>query len=184
MDYLSGRVTLLTVNQIARNNNDPIDKVQDAIKDIFAAEVARQMLGEPKQYIPERLQILLKEFGIAGAQPQPRPQELPQELNTDKARALLTKTVEAGFIAVEKGRYKWKGAKVLLAYFAQKATAYLGLKIKGGTYACWKPFEELFAASNLRNARGNWIDKTGYDSDFQPTGYKDIDTLFNALTGY
>lgn len=117
-----------------------------------------------------------------GGQPQPEAPELPQKLDTDKARALIAKTVEAGFITVEAGQYKWKGEKVLLAYFAVKASTYLGLKMKCGTYACWKPFEELFAASNLRNARGNWIDKTGYGSDFQPTGYEDIDTLFIADT--
>ena len=112
----------------------------------------------------------------------PEAPEPPKELNTDKARALISRAVECRFITVEAGQYKWNGEKVLLAYFAVKASPYLGLKMKAGTYACWKPFEELFGVTKLRNARGNWVEKTGYGSDFQPARHEVIDTLFEADT--
>lgn len=113
------------------------------------------------------------------SQPQQEAPELPKELNTDKARGLIAKAVEAGYITVEAGQYKWNGEKVLLAYFAVKATTYLGLKKNYNAYACWKPFERLFNVANLKEAKADY---EKYHSDFHPTGYEKIDTLFEADT--
>lgn len=109
----------------------------------------------------------------------PEVPEQPREFDTEKARALISMAVEAGFITVEAGQYKWNGEKVLLAYFAVKASTYLGLKMNYNAKACWKPFESLFNVINLKGAKADF---EKYHSDFHPTGYEDIDTLFEADT--
>lgn len=107
--------------------------------------------------------------------PQRDEPELPEELKTEKARALITKTVEAGFITIEAGQYIWNGEKVLLAYYAVEATGYLGLKKKSDASARWMPFETLF---NVTNLRGSKADYEKYHTVFKPGGATDIDKLF------
>lgn len=110
-----------------------------------------------------------------GGQPQQEAPEIPKELNTAKAKELINKAVEAGFITVEAERYKWKGKKVLLAYFAVKATAYLGLRRNANAVASWKPFESLFQVKELRQSKAGY---EKYYTEFTPTGSETIDALF------
>lgn len=144
----------------------------------------RLSIEKEEQFTRERDAIQEAIFNLlnppkASGQPQPEAPELPQKLNIDKARALITKTVEAGFITVEAGQYKWNREKVLLAYYAVKATTYLGLKKKDKANACWKPFENLFNVTNLKGAKADY---EKYHTDFQPTGSNEIDTIFEADT--
>ena len=104
-----------------------------------------------------------------------KPQSSPDGLNTTKARKLIDKAVEAGFITVEAGRYKWNGTKVLLSYFAVKATAYLRLRTKDKATASWKPFEILFQVKALRQSKADF---EKWNPDLTPTGADKIDALF------
>lgn len=106
--------------------------------------------------------------------PQQKAPEFPDELNTAKARGLINNAVEAGFITVEAGRYKWYGTKVLLAYFAVKATAYLNLRTNVNAVASWKPFETLFQVEGLRHSKAEY---EKYHTEFTPTGSDRIDAL-------
>ena len=105
----------------------------------------------------------------------PKASLFPKELDSDAAHKLIEKAIDRGFIVVEKGCYKWTGEKVLLAYFATKATAYLSLKKREGAYASWKPFETLLGEKNLKNAK---TDYEKYHAEFYPSGAECIDTLF------
>lgn len=119
---------------------------------------------------------------IDAAFPQIQPQKagsedgviLPKELNTEEAIILLQKAVKIGLCD---DSYKWLKSKALLAYFADKASEYLGLgkgEYDGKKKVSWKPFETLFVYENLSVAKQDWI-KTGT----LPDGYKDVDRLFN-----
>lgn len=108
--------------------------------------------------------------------PQQKAPEFPDELNTAKAKELINKAVKAGFACVSAGIYQWNRKKVLLAYFAMKATTYLTLRKKDGAAACWKPFEVLFCVKGLKDA------KAGFEKSrlvFTPDGYELIDALFD-----
>lgn len=109
-----------------------------------------------------------------GGQPQQEAPEFPDELNTPEARMLIDKAVEAGFITVEAGRYKWNGTKVLLSYFAVKATAYLRLRTKDKATARWKPFEILFQVKELRQSKAEY---EKYHTEFTPPDSERIDAL-------
>lgn len=108
--------------------------------------------------------------------PQQKNQELPNELNTAKARELINKAVEAGFASVNDGIYQWNRSKVLLAYFAMKATDYLALRKKSNAAACWKPFEVLFCEKGLKDAKAGF---EKYHSVFAPDDHELIDALFD-----
>lgn len=111
-----------------------------------------------------------------GGTPQQETPEIPKELNTAKAKELINKAVKTGFITVEARRYKWNGTKVLLSYFAVKATAYLGLKKKSlKAAASWKPFECLFQVKSLRQSKADF---EKYHVEFIPTDSETINVLF------
>lgn len=98
---------------------------------------------------------------------------LPNELNTDEAKSILQNAINAGFCDTN---YQWKKTKALLAYFADKASEYLGLgkgEYDGKAKTSWKPFESLFGISGLSGAKRDY-QKTGT----LPDGYKDVDNLF------
>ena len=109
--------------------------------------------------------------------PQQKAPEFPDELNTAKARKLIDKAVEAGFITVKEGRHTWNSTKVLLAYFAVKATAYLNLSTIADATVSWKPFETLFQVKNLKQAKADY---GKFDEDFKPRGSDRIDPLFEG----
>lgn len=110
-----------------------------------------------------------------GGQPQQEAPKIPKELNTAEAKELMQKATDAGFITVEAGRYKWNGKKVLLAYFAVKATAYLGLRKNANAVASWKPFESLFQVKELRQSKASY---EKYYTEFTPPDSEMINALF------
>lgn len=98
---------------------------------------------------------------------------LPIELNTEKAKELLRKTIQKGFCD---NNYKWLRTKSLLAYFADRTSEYL--ELGKGEYdnqkkISWKPFEILFNKKGLAGAKRDY-EKTG----LLPIDYKEIDKLF------
>lgn len=107
---------------------------------------------------------------------------IPNELNTEKAVDLLNKLISSG---LSDSLYNWKSKKESLAYFASKASDYLGLS--PGVYQkptspkanqqtnkiSWKPFEQLF------NMKGLSIAKRDYENeDRAPKDAIKIDNLF------
>lgn len=98
---------------------------------------------------------------------------IPKELDNDGAKKLLQKTIIAGLCD---DAYKWVKSKALLAYFADKASEYLGLckgEYDGKPKTSWKPFENLFSISGLSGAKRDY-QKTGA----LPDGYSDVNKLF------
>lgn len=109
--------------------------------------------------------------------------DLPSELNTDKAKTILKKAIQANLCD---DNYIWKETKQLLAYFADKMSHYLNLTNKMGNdgkiQTSWKPFETLFeyegkerGKNKLKGAKQNWM---RINTQFEPTGYEKIDALF------
>lgn len=72
-------------------------------------------------------------------------ENLPNVLNTDKAKAILQKVIAAELCD---SNYKWNGTIQLLSYFADIMSRYLKLTNKmdkdGNIQTSWKPFETLF----------------------------------------
>lgn len=98
---------------------------------------------------------------------------LPIELNNDKAKNLLQKTITAKLCD---NTYRWLKSKALLAYYSDKASEYLCLcrgEYDGRPKTSWKPFEILFEVNGLSGARRDY-QKTGT----LPDGYREIDRLF------
>lgn len=114
--------------------------------------------------------------------------QIPKELQTEGAKILLSKLIENGFCD---DRYNWNKDLQLLSYFAKRASLHLKLsnKTKVNRYkretemqTSWKPFRELFTHNSrsigktqLHDAEQNWI---RINITFHPTGYEDIDKLF------
>lgn len=116
-----------------------------------------------------------------GGKPQQGSSEFPKEIDTDKGRELISKAQEAGFISCDKGKFKWERTKVLLAYFAMKATEYLNLPSRetdNGTTICLSPFEVLFQKNNLKASVNAERQRNG--GDFLPKGYIEVNALFDS----
>ena len=118
-------------------------------------------------------QPLLTDKQKAGNEAYNKPTILPEALNTDGAKLILQKAINAGLCDTN---YRWKKSKALLAYFADLASEYLKLgkgEYDGKAKTSWKPFESLFGISGLSGAKRDY-QKTGT----LPEGYKDVDNLF------
>jgi hypothetical protein len=104
---------------------------------------------------------------------------LPDVLNTDEAKKVFQKAIQAGLMSKEGTRYKWNDTKQLLAYFAEKMSDKFGmekrLNNKGEKMTSWKPFENMFGIKGLKDAKQDWL-KT--NTKFTPTGYEKVDALF------
>lgn len=104
------------------------------------------------------------------------PQTIPQELNTDRAKEIFAKAVEAGLMSKD---YEWLASKSLLACFCREMSVKLDLgkayNSGGQKRLVWKPFEQLFNAKkgSLR-ASLNDIQKTGQN----PIGIEKINAIF------
>lgn len=110
-------------------------------------------------------------------------ENLPNVLNTDKAKAILQKVIAAELCD---SNYKWNGTIQLLSYFADRMSRYLKLTNKmdkdGKIQTSWKPFETLFGyegkvqgINKLKGAKQNWMKN---NTKFEPTGHEKVDVLF------
>ena len=104
------------------------------------------------------------------------PQTIPQELNTDRAKEIFAKAVEAGLMSKD---YEWLASQSLLACFCREMSVKLdlgkGYSSEGQKRLSWKPFEALFnvKAKNLTTSL-NDIKKTGQD----PIGIEKVEAIF------
>lgn len=109
---------------------------------------------------------------------QPEPQQTTQELATPEAKELINKAIAANLIEKTPDGLKWKGTKVLCAYFADRASHSLNLSNKmdkdGNITTSWKPFEALFGFDGLKDAKQNWM---RLNTKFEPTGHEKVDAL-------
>jgi hypothetical protein len=143
-------------------------------------------------YLPEDEQRILKQVGdgfiaylherLKELEPQ---QEIPEELNSDKAKVIFDRAEQAGLISKNGQQYRWNKSTVntyqLLAYFCEKMSQYLNLnnRIKnkeGEPMTSWKPFEKLFGVEKLIRYKNDWLK---VNTKFTPNGYERIDLLFS-----
>jgi hypothetical protein len=104
---------------------------------------------------------------------------LPDELNTDEAVKVFQRAIDRGLIKKTATGLKWNDTKQLLSYFADRMSNKFNLSSKldkdGNVTTNWKIFEPLFACSNLRMAKQNWM---RLNTKFEPTGFEKVDALF------
>ena len=108
----------------------------------------------------------------------PEPPQNTQELATPEAKELINKAIAANLIEKTPEGLKWKGTKVLCAYFADRASHSLNLSNKmdkeGNITTSWKPFEALFGIDRLKDAKQNWM---RLNTKFEPTEFEKVDAL-------
>lgn len=103
-------------------------------------------------------------------------QELPSELDTERARKYFTRAVEAGLMSEQ---FEWQASQVLLACFCREMSLKLdlgkGYNSEGQKRLSWKPFEALFdIKKGALRASLNEIQKTGQD----PIGIEKVNSIF------
>ena len=129
----------------------------------------------PKPPLGQREQAS-KEPAPTASDERPIAIQMPTELNTDRAKEIFAKAVEAGLMSKD---YEWLASKSLLACFCREMSVKLDLgkayNSDGQKRLVWKPFEQLFNAKkgSLR-ASLNDIQKTGQN----PIGIEKINAIF------
>lgn len=110
--------------------------------------------------------------------------DIPDELNTDKAKELFNRAIDAGIIEKTESGYIWKGGqKYLLAYFSEKASMHLNLrrgkldKDENQTIS-WSTFEKCFDVKCIKSAKNDWMKNPDSVNGFYPPGREKIDSLF------
>ena len=88
----------------------------------------------------------IKKYGV-------NTQEVPQCLQTEEAKIIFKKAIEAGFMNED---YSFNGTKYQMAYFADKAYNKLKLEYR------WKHFQELWSVKNLSQTRHESIERFGH----------------------
>jgi len=122
-------------------------------------------------------EVRLKEFCAAygyklgdDQDKQPKPQQIPTELDTPEAKVYLERAIELGLMD---SNYKWLKGLQMLACFAVEMSK--RLKLGKGERISWKPFETLFSVNSGKlRLNYNDIQKTGQ----QPKESYLIDRVF------
>lgn len=166
--------------QIEMNWREQLDKLEgvQAKKDYLHNYIinTKQMLSND---ILEMMELELRRLERMPERKSQDGLQASSPFHTEKAKVLITKVIEAGLAERTIDGLKWKETKQLLAYLAEKASAYLSLSSKhdkdGNLTTAWKPFENLFNMKGLKGAKQNWM---RLNTKFEPTGYKKVDALF------
>ncbi len=117
--------------------------------------------------------------------PQEQPKDIPTLMHIDRERLVFGSAIEKGFMYENNGKYHWNMAKNLLAYMCgklycgdrvmeDKNTYNLKLK-KTGRRLQANALKELFEGFDVANNRNAMNEP--------PTGYEQIDALFEEQTG-
>lgn len=108
--------------------------------------------------------------------------QMPEELNTQQANNLFAKAIEAGFVEKTSEGYRWKGVtKQLLAYFVERASIYLNLRVgkldkDDNQTISWQPFNKVFGVKDIKRYKNDWMK---LNHKFTPNGYENIDKIFD-----
>lgn len=78
---------------------------------------------------------------------QESPGNIPKELDTDEAKALLKKVIELELCVSDGNLYQWKGTPSLLGYFVDIVSDYLNVRPSNGRLP-WKLFKTAFQCSD------------------------------------
>jgi hypothetical protein len=100
----------------------------------------------------------IKKYGV-------NTQEVPQCLQTEEAKIIFKKAIEAGFMNED---YRFNGTKYQMAYFVEKAYYKLKLRYK------WKYFEELWNIKYLSQTKRETNERFGH-----VLGQNEIDAIFD-----
>lgn len=92
--------------------------------------------------------------------------QIPEELTTDKAKEILSRAIDAGFVSESESGYEWKGSRPQLAYFAQLASEKLNT-------TKFKPYEVIFGKKYLAQEAKKTEDMKG-----SVVRQKEIDNIF------
>lgn len=91
---------------------------------------------------------------------------IPEELNTDEAKAIFKRAINAGFMDEN---YKFVGTWYQAAYFAERAAESLKLKYK------WKPFQTLWNYDKLAQVKREIKERFG-----RVDKQREIDKIFDS----
>ncbi len=157
-----------------------------------SVEIATRYIDEALSKMPDA-QEATPEQPTASASQKPQPEAgqeqqpvLPKELDTDEAKAILSKAIALGLCDA---CYNWQGTKQTLAYFADMTSHILGLSNtqieRDGEMVYttnWKPFEALFTCKGKRlgqdklsDAKQNWM---RLNTKFEPNGFEAVKKVF------
>lgn len=175
--------TIMVIDSLISNFNDLESENLIYLGDIPETYLTNTWKDFVKEWKPkfEQLRDRAKFKADNMKQQSPELQQIPKELQTDKAKALFQKAISAGLVESNGGYYKWIGGTgQLLAYFTEKANKYLNLKSKldsnGNQTINWKAFEIAFNTPGLKNKKQDWMK---LNLKFTPSGYEKVDMIFD-----
>ena len=166
----------------SKDEPDKNRQMLDALTDVFGSDagkvmLALQVLTQWANFIVREVNKMLDEVCKFVGYTQ-EPLQNTQELATPEAKELINKAIAANLIEKTPEGLKWKGTKVLCAYFADRASHSLNLSNKmdkeGNITTSWKTFEALFGIDRLKDAKQNWM---RLNTKFEPTGFEKVDAL-------
>jgi hypothetical protein len=153
-------------------------------------ELDNRIIIKTKMYMPSTMAAFVDnvlQFLSEWEQSQQAPKEpsftLPNELDTEEARAYFQKAIEVGLMNdITSTGYEWNDTKQLLAYFAEQLSKKLRLSDKqdkgGNTMINWKVFEIAFNVPNLKQGKFDWMKLY---TTFTPKGYEKIDAIMSDI---
>lgn len=153
---------------------------RDALDWFFGEVYSTYIKGNPYGIEVKNKHVFEPDVLEQGSSKQPT---LPKELQTDKAKELFDKAIQAGVIAKDNDLYKWNFERYtgqLLAYFSQRASHYLNLSKRadkdGNNTVNWRAFEICFNRKKIISFKNDWMKA---NTKFTPNGYEKIDKLFD-----
>ena len=164
----AGHRTLEEWHTFVRREHEAGNDIQLGILDV--------MEGQEKQKQDNSANdgLVRSSFDIQNVEVKPQP-DIPEELRTEKAAKMFRKAISKGLCDE---CYHWKHSKVLLAYFADRASEYLQLskaEQDGKKKVFWKPFETLFQVTKLSDCKNEYTNKSGK----LPKNFEVVDAIFD-----
>lgn len=156
-----------------------IDAFMDLWKEGRSNQASQEQQKRPQEATNGHTPTITPQEQKTAAEPKELKDLLPDELNTDEAVKVFQRAIDRGLIEKAVTGLKWNDTKQLLSYFADRMSNKFNLSSKldkdENVTTNWKIFEPLFACSNLRMAKQNWM---RLNTKFEPTGFEKVDALF------